>query len=64
MLTAPLLERQAHYRKKFSFALVAFCLMDNHVHPAVTFELADGRVRRVVGTDGDTPVRKFVPKKD
>jgi pimeloyl-ACP methyl ester carboxylesterase len=30
---------------------------------AVTFDLEEGRVRRVVVTEGDTPVRKFVPKK-
>ena len=29
------LERLAHYREKFSFQLLAFCLMDNHVHVAI-----------------------------
>src|SRR5712692_10477431 len=29
------LARLAHYRKKFGFRLLAFCLMDNHVHLAI-----------------------------
>ncbi len=29
------LERLAHYREKFDFRLIAFCLMTNHVHLAV-----------------------------
>ena len=29
------LDRLAHYREKFSFALLAYCLMDNHVHLAI-----------------------------
>jgi REP-associated tyrosine transposase len=29
------LERLAHYREKFQFRLLAYCLMDNHVHLAV-----------------------------
>jgi putative transposase len=29
------LERMAHYRKKFDFRLLAFCLMTNHVHLAL-----------------------------
>ncbi len=29
------LSRLAHYREKFGFRLLAFCLMDNHVHLAV-----------------------------
>ena len=29
------LARLAHYREKFGFRLLAFCLMDNHVHLAV-----------------------------
>jgi REP element-mobilizing transposase RayT len=29
------LARLAHYREKWGFRLLAFCLMDNHVHLAV-----------------------------
>jgi REP-associated tyrosine transposase len=29
------LERLAHYRERFGFQLLAFCLMDNHVHLAI-----------------------------
>jgi REP element-mobilizing transposase RayT len=29
------LERLAHYREKFQFRLLAYCLMDNHVHLAL-----------------------------
>ena len=29
------LERLAHYREKFGFRLLAFCLMSNHVHRAI-----------------------------
>jgi len=29
------LERLAHYREKFGFHLLAFCLLDNHVHLAI-----------------------------
>lgn len=29
------LSRLAHYREKFGFRLLAFCLMDNHVHLAI-----------------------------
>src|SRR5712692_3372356 len=29
------LSRPAHYREKFGFRLLAFCLMDNHVHLAI-----------------------------
>ena len=29
------LSRLAHYREKFGFRLLAFCLMDNYVHLAV-----------------------------
>jgi len=29
------LERIAHYREKFSFQLLAYCLLDNHVHLAI-----------------------------
>jgi REP element-mobilizing transposase RayT len=29
------LARLAHYRKKFGFRILAFCLMDNHVHLAI-----------------------------
>jgi putative transposase len=29
------LDRLAHYREKFRFALLAYCLMDNHVHLAI-----------------------------
>jgi putative transposase len=29
------LSRLAHYREKFGFKLLAFCLMDNHVHLAI-----------------------------
>ena len=29
------LERLAHYRRRFGFRLLAFCLMPNHVHLAL-----------------------------
>ena len=29
------LGRLAHYREKFSFQLLAYCLLDNHIHLAV-----------------------------
>lgn len=29
------LSRLAHYRERFDFALIAYCLMDNHVHLAI-----------------------------
>ena len=32
------LERLAHYREKFGFHLLAYCLMDNHVHLAIETE--------------------------
>src|ERR1700726_330030 len=29
------LDRLSHYREKFSFRLLAYCLLDNHVHLAI-----------------------------
>lgn len=40
------LARLAHYREKFGFRLLAYCLMDNHVHLAI--ETADAPLSRVM----------------
>lgn len=40
------LARLTHYREKFGFRLLAYCLMDNHVHLAI--ETADAPLSRVM----------------
>lgn len=40
------LERLAHYREKFGFRLLAYCLMDNHVHLAI--ERGKGPLSRIM----------------
>ena len=40
------LERLAHYREKFGFRLLAYCLMDNHVHLAM--ERGKGPLSRIM----------------
>lgn len=40
------LSRLAHYRERFGFGLIAYCLMDNHVHLAI--EMGPVRLSRVM----------------
>src|SRR5215470_18014881 len=40
------LSRLAHYRERFEFKVLAFCLMDNHVHLAL--ETGDEPLSRVM----------------